>query len=41
NIIAEYTVNASTEAANGTWKLQARDIYRGDTGYIDSWKLTF
>jgi subtilisin family serine protease len=41
NVIATYTVNASSEAANGTWKLQVRDTYRSDTGYINSWKLTF
>ncbi|KNE81862.1 MULTISPECIES: M4 family metallopeptidase [Streptomyces] len=36
-----YTVNASSESANGTWKLSVRDSYARDTGYIDSWKLTF
>ncbi|MCP9960067.1 MULTISPECIES: S8 family peptidase [Streptomyces] len=41
NILATYTVNASSELANGTWKLQVRDIATGDTGYIDSWGLTF
>ncbi|UVS76857.1 Trypsin precursor [Actinokineospora sp. UTMC 2448] len=41
NVIATYTVNASSEAANGTWKLQVRDVYRADTGYIDAWKLVF
>ncbi|MGH3861201.1 MAG: proprotein convertase P-domain-containing protein [Actinokineospora sp.] len=41
NVITSYTVNASTEVANGTWKLQVRDVYSYDTGYIDSWKLTF
>ncbi len=41
NVIATYTVNASSEVANGTWKLQVRDVYRSDTGYINSWKLTF
>ncbi|WP_312880550.1 proprotein convertase P-domain-containing protein [Actinokineospora xionganensis] len=41
NVITTYTVNASTEVANGTWKLQVRDVYSYDTGYIDSWKLTF
>ncbi|WP_229786601.1 MULTISPECIES: S8 family peptidase [Actinokineospora] len=41
NVIATYTVNASSEVANGTWKLQVRDVYRTDTGYINSWKLTF
>jgi subtilisin family serine protease len=40
NINATYTVNASSEAANGTWRLRARDVYRQDTGYIDSWTLT-
>ena len=41
NVITTYTVNASTEVANGTWKLQVRDVYSADTGYIDSWKLVF
>ncbi|NEE54654.1 hypothetical protein G3M55_59950, partial [Streptomyces sp. SID8455] len=41
NVIATYTVNASSEVANGVWKLRVQDIARQDTGYIDSWKLTF
>ena len=41
NVIATYTVNASSEVANGTWRLQARDYYSADTGYINSWRLTF
>ncbi|HEY9371038.1 S8 family peptidase [Streptomyces sp.] len=41
NVLATYTVDASTELANGTWKLQVRDVASGDTGYIDSWSLTF
>ncbi|MFE0772441.1 S8 family serine peptidase [Streptomyces sp. NPDC058861] len=41
NVVATYTVNASDEVANGTWKLQVRDVATGDTGYIDSWSLTF
>ncbi|WP_338693911.1 M28 family metallopeptidase [Streptomyces sp. Q6] len=41
NVIATYTVNASSEAANGTWKLRVQDVAAQDTGYIDSWKLTF
>ncbi|MDX6362046.1 MAG: hypothetical protein QOC85_1049 [Streptomyces sp.] len=36
-----YTVNASTEVANGTWKLKVQDQAAQDTGYINSWKLTF
>ncbi|WP_436501481.1 M28 family metallopeptidase [Actinokineospora sp. HUAS TT18] len=41
NVIATYTVNASTEVANGTWKLKVQDVARYDTGHINSWKLTF
>ncbi|MFJ8693231.1 S8 family serine peptidase [Streptomyces roseolilacinus] len=41
NVLATYTVDASSEVANGTWKLQVRDVASGDTGYIDSWGLTF
>ncbi|MFD9143317.1 M28 family metallopeptidase [[Kitasatospora] papulosa] len=41
NVIATYTVDASAETANGTWKLQVRDVAAQDTGYIDSWQLTF
>lgn len=41
NINTTYTVNASTETANGTWKLKVQDKGPQDTGYINSWKLTF
>ncbi|MFE3324306.1 S8 family serine peptidase [Streptomyces sp. NPDC059176] len=41
NVLATYTVDASSEVANGTWKLRVRDVAWGDTGYIDSWGLTF
>ncbi|TLQ44353.1 M28 family metallopeptidase [Streptomyces marianii] len=41
NVIATYTVNASSEVANGTWNLRVQDVARYDTGYIDSWQLTF
>ncbi|MCC3652363.1 M28 family metallopeptidase [Streptomyces sp. S07_1.15] len=41
DVIATYTADVSGETANGTWKLRVRDVYRQDTGYIDSWKLTF
>ncbi|WP_037672982.1 S8 family serine peptidase [Streptomyces globisporus] len=41
NVLTTYTVDASSEVANGTWKLQVRDVASGDTGYIDSWSLTF
>lgn len=41
DVIATYTVNASTEPANGDWKLRVQDVGPQDTGYINSWKLTF
>ncbi|WP_330282218.1 M4 family metallopeptidase [Streptomyces sp. NBC_00588] len=41
NVQQTYTVNASSETANGTWKLRVQDQAAQDTGYIDSWALTF
>ncbi|MFI5619137.1 M4 family metallopeptidase [Streptomyces sp. NPDC051567] len=41
NVIATYTVNASSEPAQGVWKLRVQDVASADTGYINSWKLTF
>jgi hypothetical protein len=41
NLIGTYTINASSEAANGSWKLRVRDNYNGDTGRIDRWSLQF
>ncbi|GGS32952.1 choice-of-anchor B family protein [Actinokineospora fastidiosa] len=41
NVIATYSVNASSETANGTWQLRVRDVYRADTGYINAWSLQF
>ncbi|MEU8616847.1 M4 family metallopeptidase [Streptomyces sp. NPDC048623] len=41
NIQQTYTVNASSEVANGTWKLRVQDKASADTGYINSFKLTF
>jgi subtilisin family serine protease len=35
-----YTVDLSSEARNGTWKLQVKDVYTYDTGTIDTWTLT-
>ncbi|MEV0680113.1 S8 family serine peptidase [Actinosynnema sp. NPDC050436] len=40
DVRATYTVNLSSEAKNGTWKLSARDVYRYDTGTIDTWSIT-
>ncbi|WP_266996526.1 M28 family metallopeptidase [Streptomyces sp. NBC_00354] len=41
NLVQTYTVNASSEVANGVWKLQAKDVAAQDVGYINSWKITF
>lgn len=41
NVNTAYTVNASSEAANGTWKLRVSDNAAGDIGKIDSWALQF
>ena len=41
NINATYQVNLSSEALNGTWKLKVVDSVTGETGYIDTWSITF
>ncbi|OII60362.1 serine protease [Streptomyces sp. CC53] len=41
NINTTYTVDASAESANGTWKLRVSDNAWWDTGKIDSWALVF
>ena len=41
NIIKTVTLNLSTELLNGTWKLRVNDNATGDTGYINSWSVTF
>ncbi len=41
NINKTYTVNASSEAANGTWKLRVNDNAAQDVGKIDKWSLQF
>ncbi|WP_175410653.1 M4 family metallopeptidase [Streptomyces sp. TRM64462] len=41
NVQETYTVDASSETANGTWQLRVQDTARYDTGYINSVKLTF
>ncbi|MFJ5547438.1 S8 family peptidase [Streptomyces sp. NPDC093225] len=41
NVLKTYTVNASSEVANGTWKLRVQDVASQDTGKIDAWNLTF
>ncbi|MCW7944259.1 peptidase M4 [Streptomyces hygroscopicus] len=41
DVKATYTVNASSQPANGTWKLKVQDKAAEDVGTINSWKLTF
>lgn len=41
NINQTYTVNASSEVANGTWKLRVNDNATADVGKIDLWALQF
>jgi len=41
NVITTYVVNASSEVANGTWRLRVRDVYSADVGFIDKFSLTF
>ncbi|MFG3631527.1 M4 family metallopeptidase [Streptomyces huasconensis] len=41
NVKETYTVDASSEVANGAWKLKVQDKAAQDTGYINSWKVTF
>ncbi|MGP4052507.1 M4 family metallopeptidase [Streptomyces sp. 2A115] len=36
-----YTVDASSEVANGAWQLKVQDQAAQDVGTINSWKLTF
>ena len=41
NINKTVTLNLSSEAMNGTWKLRVNDNAGGDTGYINSWSIAF
>ena len=41
NVNKTVTLNLSSEALNGTWKLRVNDNAGGDTGYINSWSVTF
>ena len=41
NIIGTYTVNASSELAQGTWRLRVNDNAAGDVGRLDKWSLQF
>ncbi len=39
NIVTTYTVNLSTKAANGTWKLRVQDAAAADVGTINTWSI--
>jgi serine protease len=41
NIIKTVSHNLSSEALNGTWRLRVTDSGAGDSGYINSWSITF
>ncbi|WP_242112832.1 M4 family metallopeptidase [Luteimonas aquatica] len=41
NINKTVTLNLSSEALNGTWKLRVNDNSARDTGKIDSWSIQF
>ncbi len=41
NVVETYTVDASAQLANGTWRLRVQDVYRSDSGRIDGWKIIF
>ncbi|HET6212023.1 MAG TPA: S8 family serine peptidase, partial [Micromonosporaceae bacterium] len=40
DIHTTYTVNLSSEGADGVWQLRIRDRRAGNTGFLDSWTLT-
>lgn len=41
NVTGTFTKNLTGEPLNGTWKLRVNDNSRSDTGYINSWSITF
>jgi serine protease len=41
DVVTTYTVDASAETANGTWKLRVQDTASQDTGRLNGWQLTF
>jgi hypothetical protein len=41
NIVKTVTANLSSEALLGTWTLRVNDNARQDTGFINSWSITF
>jgi lysyl endopeptidase len=41
NVYRTYTVNASAQTANGSWRLRVNDNATGDSGRVDAWSLQF
>jgi Zn-dependent metalloprotease len=41
NVVATYTVDLSSEALAGTWKLQVTDSIRRTTGTLNRWSIEF
>jgi serine protease len=41
NIVKTVNLNLSSEVLNGTWNLRVNDNAAGDTGFIDTWSVTF
>ncbi len=41
NLVATYPLNLSSEVLNGTWNLRVNDNANIDTGFINSWSVTF
>ncbi|MER7280617.1 proprotein convertase P-domain-containing protein [Dactylosporangium sp. NPDC000244] len=39
NLDQTFTVNLSSEAPNGTWKLRVQDAAATDTGFINTWNI--
>jgi subtilisin-like proprotein convertase family protein len=39
NVDQTFTVNVSSEVANGTWRLRVQDAATADTGFINTWTL--
>jgi len=40
NVNQTFTVNLSSEARNGVWRLRVRDAASADVGYINSWSIS-
>ncbi|WP_328491782.1 M4 family metallopeptidase [Streptomyces sp. NBC_00414] len=40
NVNQTFTVNASAQPVDGTWKLRVRDVAAIDVGYIQQWRIT-